>query len=27
CTRGQFVMIALDADGKPTAVPPLPAAG
>ncbi|PPU78450.1 acyl-CoA thioesterase [Xanthomonas cucurbitae] len=24
CTRGHFVMIALDADGKPTAVAPLP---
>ena len=23
CTRGHFVMIALDADGQPTAVPPL----
>lgn len=26
CTRGHFVMIALDADGKPTSVPPLPSA-
>ena len=24
CTRGHFVMIALDDDGKPTPVPPLP---
>jgi acyl-CoA hydrolase len=24
CTRGHFVMIALDADGHPIAVPPLP---
>lgn len=26
CTRGEFVMIALDADGQPTAVPRMPAA-
>ena len=25
CTRGHFVMVALDADGRPTSVPPLPA--
>ncbi len=24
CTRGHFVMVALDADGRPTSVPPLP---
>ncbi|MCC4632715.1 MULTISPECIES: acyl-CoA thioesterase [Xanthomonas] len=27
CTRGHFVMIALGDEGKPTMVPPLPAAG
>ena len=26
CTRGEFVMIALDADGHPTSVPAFPAA-
>jgi len=25
CTRGHFVMVALDADGRPTSVQPLPA--
>ena len=25
CTRGHFVMVALDAEGRPTSVPPLPA--
>ncbi len=25
CTRGRFVMIALDRDGRPSQVPPLPA--
>ena len=25
CTRGEFVMIALDQDGRPVAAPPLPA--
>ena len=25
CTRGHFVMVARDADGRPTSVPPLPA--
>ncbi len=25
CTCGHFVMVALDADGRPTSVPPLPA--
>ena len=25
CTRGRFVMIALDSDGRPVAVPQLPA--
>ncbi len=25
CTRGHFVMVALDADGRPTSVPTLPA--
>jgi uncharacterized protein (TIGR00369 family) len=27
CTTGRFVMIALDSNGSPTAIPPLPAAG
>jgi uncharacterized protein (TIGR00369 family) len=26
CTTGRFVMIALDSNGSPTAIPPLPAA-
>jgi len=27
CTTGRFVMIALDSNGSPTAIPPLPTAG
>ena len=27
CPTGRFVMIALDADGRPTAIPPLPTPG